>query len=178
MNLKPFRDIDEHNVLNLFSTQESQVEKGTFMQIVSFDPDNHNGFGVSVANVPDGAYSATYEVFAKVKKGAGTGAGATATGIIGVLLVDVTGSNPNAVTVGDQLRYFDRILSGKAAPILTRGIISVAGHSGTATPGAKGVVVTAGQLVAVSAGTSANVVGTFLSTTGADGYALFQVNCI
>lgn len=178
MNLKPLRDYDEHEVLPYFSTQEADVDKGTFMQIVSFDPDNHNGFGASVDGVPNGAFSATYEVFAKVKKAAGTGGGATATGVIGVLLVDVTGSNPNVWTVADQMRYFDKVESGKAAPILKRGVVALAGYSGTATPGAKGVVVTNGQLVAVSAGTSTNVVGTFLSTSGADGYALFQVNCI
>ena len=80
-----------------------------------------------MTNVPDGAYSATYEVFAKVKKAAGTGGGATATGVLGVLLVDVTGSNSNVVTIADQLRYFDRVPSGRAVPILKRGIVSVAG---------------------------------------------------
>jgi hypothetical protein len=178
MNLKPLRDYSEHEVLPFFSTQESSVDKGTFMQIVSFDPDNHNGFGASLSGVPDGAYSASYEVYAKVKKAAGTGGGASATGVIGVALLDVTGSNPNVWTVGDQMRYFDKIKSGQALPILKRGVVFIAGHSGTATPGAKGVVITDGQLVAVSAGTTSNVVGTFLSTTGADGYALFQVNCI
>jgi hypothetical protein len=177
MNLKPFRDIDEHEVLNLFSTQEANVSKGTFVQIVSFDPDNHNGYGASLDGVPDGAFSATYEVFAKVKVAAGTGGGAAATGVIGLTLYDVTGSNPNVITYADKQRYFDRIPSGQAVPILKRGLVTLGGFSGTAVPGYKGYVATNGQLVVGSPTTTPNV-GTFLSVTGADGYALFQVDCI
>ncbi len=143
MNLKPFRDIDEHEVLNgLFSTEEANVPKGSFLQIVSFDPDNQNGYGASLAGVPDGAYSSSYEVLAKVKLAAGTGGGAAATGVIGVALCDTVG-----------------------------------GFSGTPFVGAKGVVVTNGQL-AVSTTTASPNVGTFLSISGADGFALFQVDCI
>ena len=177
MNLKPFRDINEHEVLNLFSTQEGDFTKGTFVQIVSFDPDNHNGYGASLSDAPSTVYSHSYEVFAKVKKAAGTGGGAAATGVIGITLCDVVSTNANVWTVGDQVRYFDKIPSGKAVPILKRGIVMVNGHSGTANVGLKGYVATNGQLVAGTASTTPNV-GTFLSTTGADGYALFQVDCI
>lgn len=175
MNLKPFRDIDEHEVINLFSTLEANVDKGTFVSIYTFDPDNHSGPGATLANVPAGAVSTSWDVYAKVSKSANT------SGCIGITLCDVTGSNANVWTLEDQYRYFDRIPSGKAVPILKRGLVEINGFSGTAFPGAKGSITgTAGQegrLIVVAPGTAANV-GTFLSTTGADGYAIFQVNCI
>lgn len=177
MNLKPLRSINENEVINYFSTQEGSVTKGTFVQIVSFDPDDHNGYGDSLADVPSSAYSSSYEIFAKVKKAAGTGGTNVATGVIGITLCDVVTGNTNVWTVGDQLRYFDKIPSGKAVPILKRGEVMLNGHSGTAIPGAKGVVMTNGQLVVTGQNITPNV-GTFLSTTGADGYALFQVDCI
>lgn len=177
MNLKPLRSINENEVLNYFSTQEGDVTKGTFVQIVSFDPDNHNGYGAALADQPDGAWSHSYEVFAKVKKAAGTGGGAAATGVIGITLCDVVSTNANVWTVGDQMRYFDKIPSGKAVPVLKRGEVLINGYSGTAYPGAKGVVLANGQLVVTGQSVTPNV-GTFLSVAGADTYAMFQVNCI
>ena len=178
MNLKPFRDIDEHEVINLFSTVEADVSKGTFLQIVSFDPDLHNGPGASLPGTPAGTYSPSWEVYAKVKKAVSN------TGVIGIALVDVVpiGSNVNVVTVQDQYRYFDKVPSGKAIPILKRGMVEINGFSGVPQPGLKGYINTggsaqAGQLV-VGAADRADNVGTFLSTSGADGYAVFQLNCI
>jgi len=175
MNLKPLRDVDEHKVVNFFSTEEGDLTKGTLVQLVSFDPDNHNGYGASLDGVPDGAFSSSYEVYAKVK------AATDITGTLGVLLCDVVSTNTNVFTVGDQLRYFDKIPSGKAAPVLTEGIITIAGFSGTAAPGLKGVVNTgvgadAGQIAVAAADTTPNV-GTFLSSEGDDGYAVFKLNC-
>jgi hypothetical protein len=173
MNLKPFRDINEHEVINLFSTVEGTVSKGSFLQIVSFDPDNHNGYGASLAGVPDGAWAASYEVFAKAKL-------ATAnTGVLGIALVDVIakGSNPNIITIADQRRYFDQIESGQAVPILKRGIVELGGFIGVPFPGAKGVVVSNGEIQVTGSNVTPNV-GTFLSKSGADGFAVFQVDCI
>lgn len=176
MNIKPFRDIDEHEVINLYSTVEGTVSKGSFLQIVSFDPDNHSGPGASLPDVPDGAYSVTYEVYAKVKLAQGVSG--VATGVLGIALCDVVPSFPSyVVTVGEQLAYFDKIPSGKAVPILKRGMVEIGGFSGTPYPGAKGVIGTDGQLVVAAASTADNV-GTFLSSSGADGFAVFQVSCI
>jgi hypothetical protein len=175
MNVKPFRDISEHEVLNYYSTVEGTVSKGSFLQVVSFDPDNHNGYGARLDGVPDGAWAATYEVYAKVKLST------NATGTIGMALCDVApvGSNKFIVTIADQRRYFDTIPSGQAVPMLKRGLCEIGGFSGTPFPGAKGVIVagTPGQLGVGAANATPNV-GTFLSTSGADGYAIFQVDCI
>lgn len=181
MNLKPFRDIDEHEVVNLFSTSEGDVSKGTFVELVSFDPDNHNGPGASLDGLPEGVYSPTWEVYAKVRKATST------TGAVGLLLVDVVSTNANVVTVQDSHRYFDKIPSGKAVPFLKRGLVEIGGFSGTPYPGAKGIINGSGILtvaspvpVTGSGGALAQPanVGTFLSSSGADGFAVFQVNCI
>lgn len=173
MNLKPFRDINEHEVLNMFSTVEGTVSKGSFLQIVSFDPDNHNGYGASLDNVPDGAWAASYEVFAKAKLAQAN------TGVLGIALTDVIakGSNPNIITIGDERRYHDQTPSGQAVPILKRGIVELAGFVGVPFPGAKGVVVADGVIQVTGQSVTPNV-GTFLSASGADGYAVFQVDCI
>jgi len=176
MNLKPFRDIDEHEVLNYFSTVEGDVTKGTFVQIVSFDPDNHNGYGLSLPDVADGAFSSTYEVYAKVRKANGVTGGA-ATGVIGMTLVDVVSKNSYVVTAADSKRYYDKIPSGQAVPLLKRGLVELMGFSGVPNVGLRGYVTFDGQLAVGNALTTPHV-GTFLSTSGADGAALFQVNCI
>lgn len=178
MNLKPFRDIDEHEVVTLFSTVEGDVSKGTFLQLVSFNPDNHNGYGPAIASpaVPVGATSNTYQVFAKVQKAQ------SSSGVIGLALTDVVSSNANVWTIADQRRYFDKIPSGQAVPILKRGLVQIGGFSGSPYPGAKGVILNSGIIgvfapVASGAAQTQNV-GTFLSTSGADGYAVFQVHCL
>ncbi len=175
MNLKPYRDISDHEVINgLFSTVEGTLTKGSFLQVVSLDPDNMNGYGASVPGVPAGAWAATYEVYGKVKLAT------TVTGTLGLSLYDVypVGTNTNIRTIGDQRRYYDQVPSGQAVAILTKGIVEIGGFSGTAYPGAKGTIVagTPGQLGVAAATTSPNV-GTFLSVTGADGYAIFKLNC-
>jgi hypothetical protein len=177
MNLKPFRDINEHEVITLFSTVEGDVSKGTFLQLVSFNPDNHNGFTTQIPSpsVPVGAFSANYEVFAKVQMAQNS------SGVLGLSLVDVVSKNPNVWTVADQRRYFDKIPSGQAVPILKRGLVELAGYSGVAYPGAKGYVIATGQIAVAAPALSGSQllnVGTFLSTSGADGYAVLQVNCI
>ena len=66
-------------------------------------------------------------------------------------------------------------------PILKRGVVELNGFSGVPYEGAKGVIQTVagneGQLVVASPSTTPNV-GTFLSRSGLDGYAIFQVSCI
>ena len=175
MNIKPFRDIDEHEVVNLFTLVEGTLSKGNFVGAVSFDLDNY----LSVSKASDsqaGTWNSAYTTNATAT------AATTQTGVIGMTLCDVTGSNPNVWTLQDQYRYFDRIPSGKVVPILKRGLVLINGFVGTAAPGRVGVISTgagavAGTISGVAAGT-ANKVGTFLSATGEDGYALFQVSVI
>ena len=47
MNIKPFRDYDEHDVVNLFAfSGAATADKGTFVDVATFFPSNYQGFGV------------------------------------------------------------------------------------------------------------------------------------
>lgn len=180
MNLKPFRDIDEHEVINLFAAQEGELSKGTFVSLVSFDPDNHNGFGDPLSNLPAHAHTYDYITNARVKSAPAS------TGVLGITLLDVKTNLPYLnmpANLADPVRLYEQgvVPSGRTVPILKRGVVEIGGFSGVPFPGAKGVISSsgvAGQLVVAPASTNSGVVGTFLSSSGADGYAVFQVSCV
>jgi hypothetical protein len=180
MNLKPFRDYSEHEVVNLFAAQEGELAKGTFVSMVAFDPDNHNSLGDPMPYLPFNAHTFDYVVNARVS------AAATMSGVLGITLFDVKTNLPfknEPANLADPVRLAEQqvVPSGRAVPVLKRGIVEIGGFSGTPFPGAKGIIATgsgsvAGQLVVAPASTVNNV-GTFLSSAGVDGYAIFQVNC-
>ena len=52
MNLKKYRSWEPHDEINLYSTMEGYLNKGTLVEYFSAVNDNQNGFGVGFANVP------------------------------------------------------------------------------------------------------------------------------
>lgn len=173
-NLKPFRDYDEHDVINLFAVNAASANKGTVVVA-------NNGVTLTDATSLDNlspygnTLSAQYNVPWTVSAAA---SGASKGSIVGLLLKDVRTVDEN----GEKLIFnprkaaeMDVIISGQAAPILTKGIVLVNGIVGTPGFGSGAAVSDAGggdlKVVAYSSAT----VGKFLGPTGADGYALLKV---
>lgn len=180
MTLKPFRDYSEHEVVNLFALDASSGNKGEFVSMVSFDPDNHSNFGNTLPGTPSYAYSADYITLARVK----LAASGTTAGILGMLLYDVRLNLPYLNTpanLADPVRLAEQqvVPSGRTVPILSRGIVEIGGFEGVPGPGSGAYIsnTTAGGL-RTAAGGSAGQVGTWLSSSGVDGYAILKVTAL
>jgi len=137
--LRPFRDYDEKDVINLFSLQTGAtlpVLKGTLVKLhtTGWQSDQELSLlgdaGTSVNNVT----SQRYGVAANVDL---CGAGDTP---LGMLLHDVRSTDEN----GELLKFNPRkaaeieaVIEGQAVPIVTRGIFLMKDIDGTPTVGAK-----------------------------------------
>lgn len=179
MKLKPFRDYSEHEVINLFAAEEGELEGGSFVQFVTFDPDNHSSTGEVIPGLPPHAHASDSIVTARVKAAVGT------TGIVGITLYDVktTLAYPfnQPAYLADPVRLAEQqvVPSGRAVPILKRGMVEVSGFSGAPYAGAAAVIASGGILgVATPSTSNEGRVGTWLSDSGADGAALLQVSCL
>jgi len=176
-NLKPFRDYDEHDVINLFAYSGASANKGTVVTVQgngvnltdATSLDNISPFG----NTLSSQYNVPWTVTAAAS-GASKGA------IVGLLLKDVRSVDEN----GERLIFnprkaaeMDVIISGQAAPILTKGIVLVSGIVGTPAFGSGAAVSDAGggDLKVVTYTAANATVGKFLGPTGSDGYALLKI---
>ena len=174
-NLKPFRDYDEHDVINLFAVNAESANKGT---VVTADS---NGVNLKDATSLDdlspfaNTLSAQFNVPWTVSPAT---SGAAKGEIVGLLLKDVRRYDEN----GEQLIFnprkaaeMDVIISGQAAPILTKGLVLVNGIVGTPGFGSGAAVSDAGggdlKVVAYADAT----VGKFLGPKNDEGYALLKV---
>jgi hypothetical protein len=181
MKLKPYRDYDEHNVTNLYATQEGDLPGGSFVQAVTFDPDNHSNYGATMPNLPPHAHASDYIVNARVKAAVAASGGTT--GVIGMTLYDVKSVLPYPLNLpaylSDPVRLAEQqvVPSGRAVPILLQGIVEISGFAGSPYFGAAAVISGTGNVGVAAAGTTPNV-GTWLSSSGKDGAALLRVNCI
>jgi hypothetical protein len=169
--LRPFRDYDEKDVINLFAWSGSiPTQKGTLVKIggEGFRADlqdsqellgNYGDF--SVSNV----VAQRYGVIPKIVRAD------AADKPLGFILFDVRETDEN----GELLKYRPRkaaemeaVLSGQAVPVVTRGTFL---YSGIVVSG--GVAVTAGADAyagqgGVVATSGTNKIGKFLGATGAD----------
>jgi hypothetical protein len=176
-NLKPFRDYDEHDVINLFAVNSTSANKGTVVVAA-------NGVNLTDATSLDNlspygnTLSAQYNVPWTVTAAA---SGASKGAIVGMLLKDVRTVDEN----GERLIYnprkaaeMDVIVSGQAAPILTKGIVLVNGIVGTPNFGSGAAVANAGggDLKVVDYSNATTCIGKFLGPTGSDGYALLKID--
>ena len=179
--LLPFRDYDEHDVINLFAFDYAgtDVTKGALVKIkssagwnVSQELDQSNSMiGFTLDNV----VSDRYAVSARVNL-AGSGDNP-----LGMLLYDVAETDEN----GEKLIYNPRkaaemqtTVSGQAVPILTKGLVLVSGVDGTVTEGGLAYCGTGsadGSITATSGG-SKKKIGRFLGTTGANGEVLLHLD--
>lgn len=185
-NLKPFRIVNEYDVINgFFSANVDTLPKGTFVSIVAGGSGNTNviqnanvpatpllGIGPVYGNGPARATSYRSEVKWKVQ--------ATPSGTVplGIALYDVAETNKYGEKYITKPKYErieqEVVVSGEALPILTKGIVSLKGFVGTATPGSgiNSCVAGSGVVGVYSKGTS---YGRFLSGADADGYAIFKL---
>jgi hypothetical protein len=150
--LLPFRDIDEKDVINIYSYSGSiPVNKGTLVKIVGSgwvhgqEPTEMLGSpGASYANTVSQRYGNPFKV-----ANAGTGDNA-----LGVTLMDVKETDPN----GTQYK-FDRnladehevIISGQTVPVARKGMFLYSGITGATTAGQKLYVGAAGTIESVLA---------------------------
>ncbi len=174
-NLKPFRDYDEHDVINLFAVNAESANKGTVVTADSNGVDLKSASSLDNLSSFGNTLSAQFNVPWTVSPAA---SGTTKGQIVGLLLKDVRRVDEN----GEQLIFnprkaaeMDVIISGQAAPILTKGIVLVSGIVGTPGFGSGAAVSDAGggDLKVVAYGSA--TVGKFLGPTGSDGYALLKV---
>jgi hypothetical protein len=178
-NLKPFRQYDEHDVINFFAHAEGDVNKGTFVSISgTVDPDDHaqEWSSASLGNTPARATSLRPVVPWKLKTAA------EHEKVLGMTLYDIREFNvhgeryifqPAWDTAENQV-----VRSGEAVPVLTRGIVETNSFIGTpgANSGAAIISGTASGMAVVTNGVATSGrVGTFLSSAGDDGYALLKI---
>ena len=174
-NLKPFRDYDEHDVINLFAVNADSANKGTVVTA------NGNGVNFKDATSLDNlspfgnTLSAQFNVPWTVSAAA---SGSSKGQIVGLLLKDVRTVDEN----GERLIYnprkaaeMDVIISGQAAPILTKGLVLVSGIVGTPNFGSGAAVSDQGagdlKVIAYASAT----VGKFLGPKNNEGYALLKI---
>ena len=174
-NLKPFRDYDEHDVINLFAVNSNSANKGTVVVA--------NGNGVNLKNNLSldnlSQYGNTLSAQFNVPWTVSAAASGVAKGrIVGLLLKDVRKVDEN----GEQLIYnprkaaeMDVIISGQACPILTKGLVLVSVLEGTPGFGSGAAVADAGggDLKVVSYADA--TVGKFLGPKNDEGFALLKV---
>ena len=175
--LRPFRDYDEHDVLNLFAYDTTglnagsiSITKGSLVKIATgwknYDSGVELGGGIEFIGgagtlQPTNVVSQRYGVTAKVVTST------TGETPIGMMLYDVKDVDEN----GELLKYNPRkaaemqaVIPGQAVPVVTRGIFLVQGVLGSPTAGGVAYAGGTGQITASTGGGGiANVViGKFL----------------
>ena len=194
-NLRPFRDYDEKDVINLFALDtatnvdgfpnlatswDGRVTKGTLVQLSAAGWHNDDELDMleSAGTLdPSGVTSQRYGVKAKVEIADANGA------VIGMLLHDVAVVDEN----GEQLKFNPRkaseleaVIPGQAVPVVTRGTFlleSAALAAETFSAGASLTVANNGEWTSSSIGTSDTIVGTALGNNPASGnLVLVQLN--
>ena len=183
-NLRPYRDYDEHDVINLFKySGNDTVNKGTFVKIVTgWTNDDINSYD---------PFAQAYPNTVSMRYGVRPAVTATATGdvAIGMTLYDVRESDEN----GEKLIFspqkaaeMQAVLSGQAVPIVTRGIFLYSGVAGTVTAGANLYATTNGELTVQVTGADPtaggtrqlNKVGIALGPKGGNNLVLIKINTL
>jgi hypothetical protein len=188
--LRPFRDYDEHDVLNLFAYDTTnltagqiQVPKGVLVKIATgwknYDSGAILGGGIDFIGsagtlAPNNVVSQRFGVIAKVV------AATTGETPVGMMLYDVRDVDEN----GELLKYKPRkaaemqaVIPGQAVPVVTRGVFLVQGVLGTPAAGGTAYAGLTGQITA-STGTHpiSNVaIGKFLGAADTNGETLVKL---
>jgi len=188
--LRPFRDYDEHDVLNLFSYDTTglsagsiNITKGSLVKIATgwknYDSGVELGGGLEFIGSagtlsPTNVVSQRYGVTAKVV------VSTTGETPIGMMLYDVRDADEN----GELLKYNPRkaaemqvLIPGQAVPVVTRGIFLVQGVLGTPSAGGTAYAGGTGQITAsTGGGGTVNVaIGKFLGAADTNGETLVKL---
>lgn len=189
--LRPFRDYDEHDVLNLFSYDTTglsagsiNITKGSLVKIATgwknYDSGVDLGGGIEFIGgagtlQPTNVVSQRYGVTAKVV------VSTTGETPIGMTLFDVRDADEN----GELLKYYPRkaaemqaVIPGQAVPVVTRGIFLVQGVLGSPSAGGTAYAGGTGQITSSTGiGGIANVaIGKFLGAADTNGETLVKLD--
>jgi hypothetical protein len=183
-NLRPFRDYDEHDVINLFTYSGAStslpLNKGMVVKVVNPGFSTLGDAGNPIENL--GSLSSTaFPNSVSSRFGVKARVTAAASGdrqTIGLTLMDMRETDEN----GEKLIFNPRkaaemgvIVSGQAVPILTKGVVTYSGTAATAGDYAF-VGATDGELVSsASLPATAVKVGRWLTTAGSDNIALLKI---
>lgn len=183
MNLGKFRQFDNHDLVELYSTNEGALSKGTIVEYVVANPDAQNGFDLGFANVPGYAFSNDYVVQWKVRAAVSGSAK-----VAGMLLKDVATTifDPWAVDARfvseEKLAEKQVVPTGRAVPFVTRGFFEVTGYDsslGYPAAGSGAYVSTSGAgIIAVGnpATETRQKIGTWMTQSGSNGTALLRLH--
>jgi hypothetical protein len=174
-NLRPFRDYDEKDVINLFAWSGAvPTNRGTVAKI-------QRGYLATDTNpVMLGAIAASYNNTVSQRWGAYAKIAAAGSGeaALGILLKDVRETDEN----GELLKFnpikaaeMDVVLSGQAAPVVTKGTFLYSGTllTGTIAPMTRLYVGAAGELSTAAVG---NVFGMALGGVDTNGCILVKLD--
>lgn len=175
--IKPLRQYDEHDVINLFSFNGASADKGAFVKLSTASgwrsSDEHLAMGGAVGASFSNSVSQRYATAAKVQL---ANSGDVA---IGMLLMDVKETDEN----GEKLVFNPRkaaemgvVVSGQTVPILTKGIVLYSGATLAAENPPAGTKVYAGndgELTALSTGK--NLVGKTLGSKDSNNHILLKI---
>lgn len=177
-SLRPFRQYDEHDVVNLFaySGDSTNVAAGKAVKIVgsgfyasNTDPVADLGdVGADFANTVSNRYGAAPKVAAALSGDA----------VLGLTLMPIRETDEN----GEKLVFNPRkvaemgvVVSGQTVPVLTRGVVLYSGLSATTAGGSVYLSHnSAGDLTTTQVGTSTKV-GKVLGVTDANGFTLLKI---
>lgn len=172
-NIRPFRDYDEHEVVNLFGVSGSYpINKGTFVKIAV-------GWNSEQEIRLMGSIGASYPNAVNERFGVSAWVTPTSSGELplGMILRDCKEVDENGYPLKWDQSKADAIgcvVSGQANPILRRGMVLYSGINGTVAAGTK-LYTTAGGELATS-GTSAHYVGKALGPKDTLGFALIDID--
>lgn len=178
MNIKPFRDYDEHEVINLFAVSGESVNKGCFVTAIGSGFDLKTASAYDDNSYLDGVKSARFNVPHLVAPAA---SGTKKHAVLGMLLKDVRTLDENGYPLKYEPRKaaeMDVVISGQAAPIVKRGIFLYSGISGSPAAGSGLAIANAsdGSLKVVPAtGAADDVVAIALGPKNDEGYALIDL---
>ena len=196
-NLKPFRDYSEHDVISLYAfSGTAPVNKGTLVTPTKSWNNVDGPFNISgyygganiigptelfnpIVGTSTNAYSARFDGLGQVQVAPQVSTtGALVAAPIGITLKDIREFDEN----GEKLIYnprkkaeMDAVLPNEIVPILTRGTVLINDINQTAGLAQPGDAAYSGPTGTISTN-GIFVVGRFLSSVGADGYALVKLN--
>ena len=173
--IRPFRDVSEHEVINLFAFQSGAADRGQFVKISSGFLNDRNNLSL---DLPAGAeygntLSRRWSVRPRVTL---CGSGDAP---LGLLLYDVKETDEN----GEKLLYkpekqaeLQCVLSGQAVPVATRGIFLYSGVDGNPGAIAAGDTAYSSNFGKVTTqGAAGAAVGTFLGPIDSNNHVLLKL---
>jgi len=180
-NLRPFRDYDEHDVINLFTLSGDMTNGVTKGHIVHV-PTTGNGWMNTDELQRLGAVGASYSNTVSDRYGVNANVGPAYSGstCLGMTLYDVKETDENGekyIFNPRKAAENDVVVSGQAVPVLTRGIVLYSGSQLTSDDPAAGTAVYSddnGELTVTNGGGS--VVGRTLGDVDSNNHVLVRIN--